>query len=294
MRMNSPAPKRGRSLFLQNLPLGMASLCLALLSSCGSVDLSDGASLSSSSNLGPQSGRLTKERTFVDSSAVLSARTVAIAPASFTAIAAGRVKKHEDRELVINALSRAICVALSDKYTIVAYGQTADLTVKTTVTKLVPTGKTAAGVSAALSLGANFVLPVGVPRLPVGLGAIAVEGEALDATGVQRAAIIWSRGANSITSSPRVSEIGDAYSLAASFGADFSTMIKKGKPPAMLDVEAPSGQRIKSYFGGKPKYAACDAFGRAPGVPGMVAGMVGAPPGWTDKSGAQKPAAPAN
>jgi hypothetical protein len=40
---------------------------------------------------------------------------------------------------------------------------------------------------------------------------------------------------------------------------------------------------MKSAMGGKPKYAACDAFGRARGLAGMVADKFGAPPQWTDK-----------
>src|SRR5690606_32601766 len=121
----------------------------------------------------------------------------------------------KDRALVSNALDRAICVALSDRYRIAALGQPADMTVRTVITDLVPTDKTMAGVSTAVSLGSNFVLPVGVPRLPVGLGGLAVEAEAVDSTGVQRAAAVWSKGANSFTDNARVSEIGDAYGLAS-------------------------------------------------------------------------------
>ncbi|HXV31330.1 MAG TPA: DUF3313 domain-containing protein, partial [Sinorhizobium sp.] len=35
-----------------------------------------------------------------------------------------------------------------------------------------------------------------------------------------------------------------------------------------------------------PKYDACRAFGRAPGLTGAVAGQLGLPPGWTDKGAA--------
>lgn len=80
-----------------------------------------------------------------------------------------------------------------------------------------------------------------------------------------------------------VSEVGDAYSLGANFGKYFSRMLVSGKEPKGLDLSLPSGQRLNSALGGKPKYAACDAFGRSPGLAGVVADKVGAPPEWTDK-----------
>jgi hypothetical protein len=49
------------------------------------------------------------------------------------------------------------------------------------------------------------------------------------------------------------------------------------KSPAIRD------RKIKSFFGGKPKYEACDTFVRQPGISGMVAGAAGAPPEWTDR-----------
>jgi len=122
-----------------------------------------------------------------------------------------------------------------------------------------------------------------VPRLPAGLGGLAVEAEAVDSGGVQRAAIVWSRGANSLQNTPRVSEVGDAYSLASKFSSEFSRMLIKGREPKGLDISLPSGQRMKSWLGGKPKYAACDAFGRSPGLIGAVAAKYGVPPQWTEK-----------
>jgi hypothetical protein len=140
-----------------------------------------------------------------------------------------------------------------------------------------------AGVSTAVSLGSSAVLPVGIPRLPAGLGGLAVEAEAVDRNGVQRAAVVWSKGANSITNNARVSEVGDAYSLAPNFGDYFSRLLIKGKEPQGLQIALPSSQRMKSALGGKPKYAACEAFGRGRGLSGLVADKLGAPPEWTDK-----------
>ncbi|WP_370677144.1 DUF3313 domain-containing protein [Pleomorphomonas sp. PLEO] len=254
-----------------------------VLAGCASVPLKQGGTLSNYDRLGKESGMLGKSRAYVDKDAVAGAKTVRILPATFSPQAIARVPANGDRDLVTRALDRAVCVALSDKYQVVAPDQPADLTIRNSVIDVVPTNKTMAGVSAVTSLGSGFVLPVSIPRIPIGLGGVAIEGEALDSGQIQRAAIVWARGANSITNNPSVSDVGDAYSLAASYGGDFSDLIIAGKEPSLMDFHLPTLARIGSFFGGQPKYPACDTFGRAPGVPGMVAGMVGAPPQWTDK-----------
>jgi hypothetical protein len=101
--------------------------------------------------------------------------------------------------------------------------------------------------------------------------------------------MIWARGADSFTSSPRVSKSGDAYELATTFGGDFSRLLVSGSTPFGKLPELPSLEKIGSSLGGKPKYVACSAFGKAPGVAGMVAGRVGAPPEWTDDGAAATP-----
>jgi len=95
--------------------------------------------------------------------------------------------------------------------------------------------------------------------------------------------MVWAKGANFVTTNARISQIGDAYSLAASFGDDFSKMLVSGKTPFKGLPKIPSGQRIKSGLGGKPKYPVCDTFGRSPGLKHFAASQVGMPPSWTDK-----------
>lgn len=269
--------------------LGLALPLMLVIAGCASVPLKQGGTLTSYDRLGEPKGNLSKSRVYVDGNALAPLKTARIVPTTFAFGALPRVADEADRTLVTNAIDRALCVSLSDRYQMVPTTQGADLTVRAVVTDIVPTNKTMAGVSTVVSLGSGFVLPVGIPRLPVGLGGLAVEAEALDAAGVQRAAMVWSRGANSIQDNPRVSEIGDAYGLSADFGSEFARILVLGKEPEGLDLSLPSGQRVRSWFGGKPKYAACDAFGRAPGLAGVVAGKVGAPPEWTDR----RPAPPA-
>jgi Protein of unknown function (DUF3313) len=120
-------------------------------------------------------------------------------------------------------------------------------------------------------------------RFPIGLGGLALEAEAVDRTGRQTAAMVWARGADSLTSRPRVSPAGDAYDLAASFGNDFSKLLVTGASPFKTLPSPPSMRRLGSLLGGAPKESACEAFGRGPGVAGLVGGAIGLPPEWTDK-----------
>lgn len=271
----------GGLLFLSALPL---------LAACTTVPLKEGGTLSSYSRLSAEKGALSKRRTYVNSAALSSLRTAAIVPASFTHDAASQVRSADDRRMVENTLDRALCISLSDRFDMVPYGQDADLTVRAVVTDVVPTDETAAGTSAALTLGTALALPIAVPRLPIGLGGIAVEAEAVDHTGNQLAATVWARGANSISNPPRVSKVGDAYGLAATFGSEFSKLLVDGEDRRGTDLSLPSAQRFKSWFGGTPKHPACDTFGRSPGLVGLIASRFGAPPKWTDKQA--KPSEP--
>ncbi|MBX4898727.1 DUF3313 domain-containing protein [Rhizobium bangladeshense] len=260
-----------------------AVVATATCAGCSSVPLKEAGTLSDYNGLGPVVGRQAKLRTYLNATQLANVTTIVIAPTQFSEEAAAKISSKEDRKLVTNAIDRSLCVGLSDGYQLVRTKENADLLLRITVTDIVKTDKVIAGVSTATSLGTRLLLPVGVPRLPFGLGGLAVEGEAVDATGRQQAAIVWSLGANSLTSPARVSEIGDAYSLASAFGNDFSRMLvaKQSRPGFKL----PSAQRIQSSLGGKPKHSACEVFGRSPGVVGIISGRVGVSPRWIEDAG---------
>lgn len=177
----SVSPCHARFFFLVAMPL---------LAACTSVPLKEGGTLASYSRLSTEKGTLSKRRTYVDSVALSPLRTAKFIPTSFTHDAASRVESSDDRRMVANILDRALCISLSDRFDMVPYGQAADLTVRAVVTDLVPTDKVAAGASAALTLGTRLALPVAAPRLPIGLGGIAVEAEAVDPEGNQLAAAV--------------------------------------------------------------------------------------------------------
>jgi hypothetical protein len=266
----------------------IAPALLALsLGGCAAVPLERANSLTSYDGLTSNNGRLTKANYKVASSDLVPTRTIYIEPTKVSGGAALSIKKSSDQALVANVISRALCVGVSDRFEVVERKEDADLVVHATITRIVPTNATVAGLSTVTSLGANFVVPVPVPRLPMGLGGLSVEAEATTRDGKQAGAMVWAKGANFVTTSARVSQIGDAYSLAASFGSDFSKMLVTGKTPFKGLPKIPSAQRIKSGLGGKPKYPACEKFGRSPGLMDFAASQVGMPPSWTDK---QRPA----
>jgi hypothetical protein len=97
--------------------------------------------------------------------------------------------------------------------------------------------------------------------------------------------MIWARGANSFTSAPRVSSDGDAYDLASAFGDDFGKLLVTAESPFGKVSAPPSIGSLKAALGGAPKEAVCEAFGRAPGLTGMIGQRIGLPPDWTDRGG---------
>jgi Protein of unknown function (DUF3313) len=263
------------------------SLALSLLAlvvgGCASVPLQQANSLTSYQDMISVDGRLTKAKYKVVSGDLGSTMNVYIEPTTISVAAAQPIKRTSDQALVANVISRALCIGLSDRFEVVDREENADFVVHATITRIVPTNAMAAGLSTATSLGASFVVPVPVPRLPFGLGGLSVEAEATTRDGKQLGAMVWAKGANSLTTSARVSQVGDAYSLAAKFGNDFSKMLVTGKTPFKGLPKLPSSQKLKSNVGFKPKYHACERFGRAPGLKGVAASQLGLPPSWTDK-----------
>jgi len=126
--------------------------------------------------------------------------------------------------------------------------------------------------------------------VPIGLGSLTVEAEALDRRREQRAAMVWGGAANSFTSQPRFSQASDAYDLAGEFGQDFGYMLATGEDPFTAPNTLPTWDRIRiTTLGEAPLDPDCEAFGRAPGIDGMLGDYIGLPPEYTDKG----PATPA-
>ena len=268
------------------LKISCACVLAAVLSGCASAPLTTSGSLASYDGLAPAAGVVTQSKLRVDKANVLAARTIAIVPTSYSSVASRAELTDQQRHVIANAVDRSVCIGLSDRFDVVPPGQAADLAVHVTITDVTVTNAAVAGASkvasivpAFLSGGASHII---VPRIPLGMGSLSVEAEARDMRGQQKAAFVWARGADMLTSTARVSASGDAYDLAGEFGADFSKLMITGENPFDNKLSMPSKQRVQSAFGGRPKYAACDAFGRT-GVTAFLGGKaLGAAPEWVD------------
>ena len=274
-RMEIPGAKTLRAI------AGVIALALPACG-CANVPLQQGEALSSYRNLQSADGKITKSKIMIDPAALSAAKSIRIIPTTASAATVATVGKPADLKLVSNAIDRAMCIALSDRFQVVGDDQPADLTVRASIVDIYSTDKVAAGVSTVTSLGTS-VVGAGLPRLPIGLGGLDVEAEAVAPDGTQKAAMIWSRGADSFTTPARVSSVGDAYALAWTFGDDFGTMLSKGRSPFEGMGSLPSAQALWAKIGGENKYPACEHFGRAPGLIDAIGSKFGVPPEWTDR-----------
>ncbi len=268
----------------------LLGVCLQpLVAGCTSIFPEKAGSLSSYEHLEPSDGLLTRAQVRVNKDEILAARTVQINPTMVSTTASEARFSDAELRLIANVVDRSLCTGLSRRFQIASAAQPADLTVRALITRIVPTDEIAAAASSVTSVGMTVVKATGIVtapipslRFPIGLGGLALEAEALDRTGSQKAAIIWARGANAF-SRPRASKAGDAYEFASSFGDDFSKLLVTGASPFKSLPLLPTMDGIKSTFGGAPKELACEAFGRGPGLPGLVGGALGLPPELTDK-----------
>ncbi|MFC6792883.1 DUF3313 domain-containing protein [Methylobacterium komagatae] len=278
-----------------------ATALLSGVAACGTVVLNSTGSLTRYDRLERSTSTATEARLFIDRPAVERARTVRIIPTAFPANVEGSAPlTAADRRLIANNADRALCYDLSLKYDVVT-SRDADLTVRAQVTRVEPTnligaGTTIAGsaaVTIASQVGVGFAEGIGripIPRVPIGLGSLTVEAEALDRHHQQRAAMIWGGAANSFTSQPRFAASSDPYDLAGDFGQDFGYLLARGEDPFTAANTLPTWDRIRvTILGEAPLDPDCEAFGRAPGVDGILTDYIGLPPEFSDKG----PAVPA-
>lgn len=279
---------RGRKIQRSAHRAGKSSFSLAitgLLAACATAPLEQAGSLRSYNDLKPSNGLVTRSLLNLNKEDVLAARTVKIVPTEFASTTSSVPFTATQRKLVTNAVDRSLCAGLSQRFEVVSSSEPADLTIQTIITHAVPTDVAAVGVSKGASIAKTILLPgvpVPIPRVPIGLGSLSLEAEARSDTGEQKAAMVWGRGATALGSG-RMSEEGDAYTLAAAFGEDFSKMLVTGATPFGGTPSLPPIESLGPLLGGAHKYPACEAFGRFPGLVGMVGDQMALPPDWTDK-----------
>ena len=207
-----------------------------------------------------------------DPQALATARTARIATVAIAPGAGDKITV-EQRALIANELARTLCARLSGHYRMVPARGRADLTVLATITAIRPTNTVAATASLGGRVVARLVGSPVAPRVPFGLGALSAEGEAMDRAGVQRAALVWTRGANALLTGARASHIGDAYQLSAAFANDMARLTITGEDP-LREVTAP-------HIARKTPQAACAIYGRGERS-GYINGMFGIAPEATD------------
>lgn len=265
------------------------------LTGCGEVVLTQSGALKRYDRLSGTQEFASDARLYVDQAALMQVRTVRILPTAFTADVPGASElTPEERRLAANNADRAMCYELSLKYDVVSTPD-ADLTIRSRVTRVVPTGLAGAGTTIGLSAAVTIAGQVGssvaenlgrvpVPRVPIGLGSLTVEAEALDRRREQRVAMIWGGAANSFTSQPRFSKVSDAYDMASDFGQDFGFFVATGQDPFKAPLFIPNWNRIRvTTLGEQPLDPDCAAYGRAPGVDGMLTDYIGLPPEYGDR-----------
>ena len=260
-------------------PLAVSGLLLGL-AACSTLPEPAGQ-LSGYENLQKPRGLMAQYKTYADKPGLASYRRVHIQPVVITPEVAEKAGD-ANLGLVSNAIARDMCNALANSYQISAQGGADTLEIRAFITDFSPTGARASATSSVLSQ----ISPVSF-RLPVGLGHLSAEAEALSPDGQQLASLVWSRKAN-VLDSGGVSQISDAYAFSDGFSSAFYKLLTPAKSDKSvapkLDPKAVKEQK-------KVNRAACDVYGKGPGVKGFLAGFspVGAAPEWSDKGRAVTP-----
>ena len=139
---------------------GLAATLLALLAAgCATAPLDEAGSLASYNDLKPSDGLLTRSLVAVSKDRVLAAKTIKIAPTAFSALAVREPLTPTQRHLVVNAVDRALCEGLSERFEVVGPSDSADLTVHAVVTHIAATNAVAAAVSKGASVAVGVALP---------------------------------------------------------------------------------------------------------------------------------------
>jgi hypothetical protein len=269
-------PRRGPTL---SVLIGALSAPV-LLAGCASSSLTHTGGLSSYQGMTDVKTTRTKAEIFADADKLAAAKTVRIAAVAYGA-GAGDSVSPDQRALIANLVERTLCQRLSARFDIVTDEGPADLTIRTVITRMTPTNREAAAATVPIrAVGIVFGAPAPF-RLPIGMGSFSAEGEAVDEAGVQRASMVWARGADALTNQARLSKIGDAYELSDAYAGDMAALVITAKNPLHDLPKASFGRK------GQPVASACDAYGKSHVAQNFVGGLFGAPPEWTDGKRAQ-------
>lgn len=200
-------------------PIGSAALLL-LLTACASVpettlpDVADDKPLVLVSQ---EQGKSVSK--YVDETLLPRITAISLPNAELKSPRVNKEISEAQLALIGNQLNRSLCNRLGDYFSLAETHDAENLRMEFELTGITPTSKAASGVSAALGI---FV--PGPFRLPIGMGAIALDGESL-LDGKTVTFLRWAKGANPVFNGAKVSTIGDAYDLVDSFARDFTALL---------------------------------------------------------------------
>ncbi len=220
--------------------LGLA-VAGALASGCASAPAPTGGFLSSYDRLAPQDSLRAEVSSWRDEAQLAGRSRVTIAPTRLTPSAAAALTP-DLGEAVRREVDRQLCLELSERFEVIPAPEGSDvIMVRAAVTDIAATSVAASLLSAAAS---RTIPGPGAVRVPLGLGALAAEAEALDAaTGAQMAAMTWSRRAQIVMDKGSLSPAGDAHQMAEPFGDAVGALIYVG------DRDAPRRERPEGLCG---------------------------------------------
>ncbi len=208
------------------------SLCvipvLALLATgCAANGLQQADTLSDYRNLETSERRLLQVREWADPQALRAVDAIHIPQAGIVpGVVEGSGVDPARFNRIVGKLNQTMCRRLArGGFQITVDPQMASHELRMTITGFETTNRVSAGASRLI----GFAIPGPLsPRIPIGIGALAVEGEMLDANDVQIAALAWS-SRNHLVSSGGFSEIGDGYDLAQVFADSFGDLITSAR-----------------------------------------------------------------
>jgi len=217
------------------MPKAFASLCLipliaVAMTGCAANGLQQASTLSEYQNMQPAERRLLQVREWADPQAMRSVDAIYIEQAG---VVPGVVESSgvdpERFNRVVGKLTQTVCRRLArGGFEITPDPALASHQVRLNITGFETTNRVSAGASRLI----GFAIPGPLsPRIPIGIGALAVEGEMLDRDNRQVAALEWS-SRNHLVSSGGFSEIGDGYALAQVFADSFGDLIVEARNSA--------------------------------------------------------------
>ena len=149
------------------------------------ADLDRAGTLSSYESLARSDGILTHAEVYAQRDLLLAAKTVTLVPTAFASVQATAVFDADQRKLVAGVIDRSLCHGLSARLKVVLPGAPSDLVVHAVVTRVLPTNAAFAGASKVIGVLPSILLPgvpIPVPRVPIGLGSLTIEVEAVTAS----------------------------------------------------------------------------------------------------------------